>query len=70
MSKNKYEKQSREARKRYRRFRTCERKKAFNTREEAQCKNQSEYQCPYCGKWHRSGKLTTLVNTIKNRRKK
>jgi nicotinic acid mononucleotide adenylyltransferase len=67
VSKNKYEKEAKQARKANRRLRMCESKVAFESEEKAFQKNQKTYKCPHCGKWHRSGTFTTLVNTLQNR---
>lgn len=66
---NKYAKQAKEAQQNNKRLRMCESKAAFNTEELAFQKNQKTYKCPHCGKWHRSGSFTKLVNTLKKRAK-
>lgn len=48
----------------YRRWRACDRKVAYNTEEEAFQKGQAVYRCRYCGKFHRSGSLATLVAVV------
>lgn len=37
-----------------RRQRSCTRKRAFDTREDAVQKGSVPYRCHYCGKWHRA----------------
>lgn len=69
MSKNKYAKEAKAAKQANRRWNMCESKVAFDSEEAAFQKNQKTYKCPYCGKWHRSGAFTTLVNTLRNRSK-
>lgn len=51
----------------YRRWKACERKRAYPTAEAAAIPNQRVYRCPYCGKFHRSGALTTLANRLRKR---
>ena len=66
---NKYEEQSKKAQKARVKWRTCERKKAYDSEKEAEIKNQTTYRCRYCGKWHRSGSLTRLINRLKKHEK-
>jgi hypothetical protein len=42
----------------------CNKKKAFNSFEEAYQKGQQTYKCPFCRKWHRSGKIIRLRNRL------
>lgn len=67
MSRNKYAKEARIARKANLRLKMCESKVAFKSEEHAFHKNQRIYKCPHCGMWHRSGAFITLVNTLKKR---
>lgn len=67
MSKNKYAKEAKKAKKANRRLMMCESKAVFETEEEAYQKGQKSYQCPYCHKWHRSGSFTKLVRTLEKR---
>jgi hypothetical protein len=48
----------------FNRWKSCARKRAFETPEAAFQKGQSAYQCNYCGKWHRSGALAKLVAAV------
>lgn len=48
-----------------RKWKTCDRKKAYDTREAAFQKGQEVYQCRYCGKFHRSGSLSKLIATVR-----
>jgi len=61
---NKYQKQSDEAQAAAKRWRDCERKKAFATEAEAFQKGQRSYRCPHCNMWHRSGILFKLANKL------
>lgn len=70
MSKNKYAKQAREARKANKKLRMCEAKTAYDTEEAAYQKGQTFYKCPHCGKFHRSGSFTNLVKKVEKRGKK
>jgi hypothetical protein len=45
----------------------CERKVAFDTKEEAAATNQQVYLCPYCGKYHRSAKFQKFVAKLKRK---
>lgn len=74
---NKYEKESKRAikknRKSRRRFLTCDRKRKFETEEEAHNFNKVEakvYKCPYCNSYHRSEQLNTLINIVRKKRLK
>lgn len=64
---NKYASFSKQSQAERRRWRTCERKKAFNSPEEAAQKGQNVYQCPYCHKWHRSGAFAQLVAIVRQK---
>lgn len=35
-------------------YNTCERKASYDSREEANQIGMKCYQCPFCGKWHRT----------------
>jgi hypothetical protein len=48
----------------FRRWKMCERKRKYATREEAFQKGQEVYQCKHCGYWHRSGSLASLVAKV------
>ncbi|MBK5284834.1 MAG: hypothetical protein JJE25_05495 [Bacteroidia bacterium] len=63
---DRYKKLRREARKLRRIKKSCHDKRAFDTKEAAYQKGQSVYKCPYCGKWHRSGKLNQFINYLRN----
>ncbi len=45
----------------FNRWKSCIRKRAYDTEAEAFQKGQSSYRCKFCGKWHRSGALTKLI---------
>ncbi len=64
---NKYRAESRKAQKARRQERMCERKAAYETREEAYQKGQESYHCPYCGKWHRSGSVAKLAAMLRRK---
>lgn len=51
-----------------RRFKKCERKRAYPTKEAAYQKGQESYLCGYCNKWHRSGALASLVAIVRGKR--
>lgn len=65
---NKYAVASREAQARRRKNRTCTWKRVYETKEAAYQKGQVVYHCPFCGKYHRSGKFGRLVARV-NRKK-
>ena len=67
---NKYRKQSRVAQRRRKREKMCDRKVAFNTREDAMIKGADVYKCQHCGRWHRTAAFHTLVNIVKKKGKK
>lgn len=67
MSRNKYKRQARAARRDWQRWRMCDRKRRYDTEAEAQQKGQRTYRCPICKKWHRSGQEAELLATVKNR---
>lgn len=46
-------------------WKACGRKRAYETEAEAFQKGQQTYLCRYCGKWHRSGALRTLIERVK-----
>ena len=69
VSKNKYAKEAKKARQINKRLKMCESKVAYDTEGLAFQKNQRTYRCQYCGKWHRSGSLTSLVRTLEKRLK-
>lgn len=52
----------------FRRWKSCERKRRYETSAEAQCKGQDVYHCHYCDGFHRTAALTTLANTLRKRR--
>ena len=64
MGKNKYREHSkvRESRRSWGRWRQCERKDGFDSREEAEEKGKGYkvYKCPHCEKWHRSDPRSIL----------
>ncbi len=43
----------------------CTDKKAFETKEEALCKNQEVYKCRICGKFHRTTNLFKLIRSVR-----
>jgi hypothetical protein len=45
-------------------WQTCDRKKAFNTPEQAlkHDKNAKVYECPFCNKLHLSSKINKITN--------
>ena len=59
MGKNKYAKQSREAQTRHRKSRMCERKRQYDTEEEAQkgWEKHQVYLCPHCNQYHRTSAI-------------
>jgi hypothetical protein len=67
---NKYDKESKKAQRKARKAHgksVCEKKKAYETREEAHQKGQEVYKCKFCKKWHRSGSLINLLAKTKKR---
>jgi len=63
---NKYADQSEQAQMELRRRRSCQRKKAFDTEEEAAAyPGQTPYLCRFCGKWHRTSQLVKLVKKVR-----
>ena len=54
---NKYWKLSKQAQQRFRRHRACDRKRRFETEEEAQIRGQDVYRCKYCDGWHRTQRV-------------
>lgn len=48
-----------------RKWKTCERKKAFPTREAAFQKGQEIYRCPYCRQFHRTAETAKLIAAIR-----
>jgi hypothetical protein len=63
---DKYKNIKRKIHKKARKVKSCLDKVFFETKQEAYQKNQSTYLCKYCGKWHRSGKMTEfIVETVK-----
>ena len=62
---NKYKHFSHAAQRERRKWQACLRKRAYDTEENAHQSGQVHYRCSYCGKWHRSGQLTTLIATIR-----
>jgi IS30 family transposase len=52
---NKYRKFARQAKKAYKKHRTCDRKACFTTEEDAAKQaGMKVYLCPYCDSWHRA----------------
>jgi hypothetical protein len=64
---NKYKAQSQAAQKKRKLEKMCLNKKAFNSPEEAEQKNQRVYQCPNCKKWHRSGAEMRLIRQVEKK---
>jgi hypothetical protein len=64
---NKYKQFAKRAREVGHRYSSCERKRVFDTREEAFQKGQEVYHCKYCGKWHRTGQIHKLVSFSKRK---
>jgi hypothetical protein len=62
---NKYAHFAEIAKQNNRRLRACGRKKRYTTEEAAICKNQTVYKCKYCGGYHRSASLNTLINVCR-----
>jgi transposase-like protein len=62
---NKYKHLSKEIRNERIKIKGCIDKKQFDTEKEAYQKGQDSYKCKHCGKWHRSGRLSKLISTIK-----
>jgi len=61
---NKYKNLQRKAQKVRKRERMCTNKATYETYELAYQKGQTIYQCRFCKKFHRSGKLETFINTL------
>jgi hypothetical protein len=62
---NKYADQAQAARQWRKLQRMCTSKRAYPTAEAASHKSQRVYQCPVCGKFHRSGKFGRFVRELK-----
>jgi hypothetical protein len=45
-------------------WKSCQRKRRYNTEAEAYQKGQSTYHCKHCNGWHRSGALATLISRL------
>lgn len=67
---NKYKHFARKAQEERRRERMCGRKTAYESRAAAETKGQEVYECPYCGKWHRTSKVSRLVAKLKRKEKR
>ena len=46
----------------------CDERRAAKDRKRRDQKGQSSYRCRYCGKWHRSGAFSKLVNSLRRRK--
>ncbi|MDE2098703.1 MAG: hypothetical protein KGL39_15725 [Patescibacteria group bacterium] len=46
-------------------WKSCQRKRAYPTKELAYQKGQQVYRCRHCGHWHRSGALAKLNAQLK-----
>ena len=64
---NKYKNFSNKAKKERRKTKMCDRKVSYETPEEAYQKGQEYYLCPYCKKYHRSGKFAKLLATVRRK---
>lgn len=65
---NKYADFSRKAQAERHRWRSCERKQAFATEEQAQHPTMRAYHCDLCDKWHRTGSLMKQVKKAARRK--
>jgi hypothetical protein len=45
-------------------WKTCKRKVAYKSKAAAAKTGQHTYQCQFCGKWHRAGKVKPLKNHV------
>lgn len=61
---NKYRRESRALQAERKMNATCGSKVAYPTQDAAFQKGQRSYRCPYCGAWHRSGKMAALLAMI------
>ena len=66
---NKYKSLSRRSQRMRIKKTMCTDKVAFETKESAYQKGQQCYQCKYCGKWHRSGKIAKLIAQVNKKLK-
>jgi hypothetical protein len=66
---NKYSEFSEQAQEKRRRQRSCTYKVAYDNESDAYQKGQRYYKCDYCGKFHRTGQLGTIISEIRKRRK-
>lgn len=64
---DKYKHLKRKARAERRKKKSCSSKKAYETKEEAYQKGQTFYKCKHCGKFHRSGKMTTFIRELEKK---
>lgn len=67
---DKYKHLKRKIRKDRRKEKGCTSKKSYDTKEEAFQKGQKTYKCKYCGKFHRSGKMSKFLYEMGVRKKK
>jgi ribosomal protein L44E len=67
MKMNKYQYLAQESRNSIRRFIGCERKRAFDTEQDARDTQPSQeaYKCTFCDKWH----LTNVIKRARRRRR-
>jgi len=65
---NKYLEYSKLAKQQRLKRRSCTAKRAFDTPEQAYQKGQQVYQCPFCGKYHRSGAFANLRAKLRKKR--
>jgi len=52
----------------FHRWKSCERKRAYESAELARQKGQDVYLCQFCGKWHRTSGITKLLWNVRGRR--
>lgn len=65
---NRYKELSKQAQKLRSKLKMCVSKKSYETKQLAYQKGQRVYQCPHCGKWHRSGQFARFVKQLQSRR--
>jgi len=61
---NKYKKLANQIRKQKTKDKMCTNKRKFNTPEEASQKGMNTYECPHCGKWHRTSDTVHKLKKI------
>lgn len=64
---DKYKKLKKKAQKNRAKKRMCLDKKQYDNEQDAFQKGQIFYKCPHCKKYHRSGKINTLIVEVQKK---